>query len=156
MRIVPCDRKMAKRFIAKHHRHNIPAMICIFTVGLAEDGPELVGVAMAGLPVARKLMDGYTLEVTRVCVLEDKRNANSMLYGACARAAKALGYRRVITYTLASESGASLRGAGWITDGEPHGHSVGLWLSRNSNRSLFGQDHLPSGPKIKWQKELGA
>lgn len=140
------------RFIAKHHRHNIPAMICIFTIGLAED--DLIGVAMAGLPVARKLVDGYTLEVTRVCVLEDKRNANSMLYGACARAAQALGYRRIITYTLASESGASLRGAGWSTDGELRTHRVGLWLSRDSNRTLFGQDHLPSGPKLKWVKDL--
>jgi hypothetical protein len=73
----------------------------------------LVGVATVGRPVARHLDDGYTLEVNRTCTLDGTPNVNSMLYGAAWRAAKALGYRRLITYTQEGESGASLRAAGW-------------------------------------------
>lgn len=69
---------------------------------------------MVGRPVARAYDDGWTAEVNRSCVLESARNANSMLYGAAWRAAKAMGYRRLITYTQEGESGASLRGAGWV------------------------------------------
>jgi hypothetical protein len=82
-----------------------------FAVGVAQ-GDELVGVACCGRPVARAFDDGLTLEVNRTCTLGTK-NANSMLYGACWRAAKALGYQRLVTYTQAGESGVSLRAAGW-------------------------------------------
>lgn len=84
----------------------------VFCIGVAQGG-DLVGVATVGRPVAKAYQDGYTLEVNRTCTLDDARNANSMLYGAAWRAAKALGYRRLITYTQAGESGASLRAAGW-------------------------------------------
>ena len=100
LQLIPVFQREAKKFIARHHRHNIPSIASIFNIGLKR-GEELVGVAMVGLPKARKLMDGNTLEVTRVCVLEIA-NANSMLYGACARAAKALGWGQLITYTLPS------------------------------------------------------
>jgi len=78
-------------------------------------GSENVGFASVGRPVAAAYQDGWTLEVNRTCVVpdEDARNANSMLYGAAWRAARALGWRRLITYTQAGESGSSLRGAGW-------------------------------------------
>lgn len=82
-----------------------------FAVGVTSDG-VLVGVAIVCRPVARLFDDGWTLEVSRTCTL-GQPNVNSMLYGAAWRAAKALGYRRLVTYTLASESGASLRAAGW-------------------------------------------
>ncbi len=87
------------------------------------DGGEVVGVAMVGRPVARHLQDGWTAEVTRCCTTGVK-NACSMLYGACWRAARALGYRKLITYTLPEEGGGSLRGAGWWVVGntnEPRG-----------------------------------
>lgn len=76
------------------------------------DGGQLVGVAMVGRPVSRHFDDGLTLEVNRTCTIGTP-NANSMLYGSCARAAFAMGFRRVITYTQTGESGGSLRGAGW-------------------------------------------
>jgi hypothetical protein len=88
-----------------------------FALGVAE-GDELVGVAMVGRPVARHFDDGLTLEVNRTAVADGVRNANSLLYGAAWRAAKALGYRRLITYTQAGESGASLRAAGWVVIAE--------------------------------------
>ena len=83
-----------------------------FCVGAADDGDVLRAVAIVGRPVARHFDDGHTLEVNRVAT-DGTRNANSFLYGACARAAFALGYRRLITYTQAEEGGASLRAAGW-------------------------------------------
>jgi len=153
--IVPLFRSAAKRFVAQHHRHSLPSLGEIFCLGLARDG-ELVGVAIVGLPKARKLADGRTLEVTRVCVLDDCRNANSMLYAACARAAKALGWKRLITYTLPTESGASLRAAGWALDGENFGGPPKAWLTRHGTVEidLFGTQRLPLGLKRRWSREL--
>ncbi len=92
-------------FIEQHHRHHgRPAGHC-FAIGAARDGTMVVGVAMVGRPVSRMLQDGWTAEVTRLCVLEGERNACSLLYGACWRAARAIGYRRLVTYTLPEEGG---------------------------------------------------
>lgn len=112
MRITPITLREASAFIAEHHRHNKPPRGWKFGVGL-QAGDKLVGVATAGRPVARHFDDGLTLEVNRTCT-DGTRNANSMLYGAVWRAAKAMGYRRCITYTQADETGASLRAAGWL------------------------------------------
>jgi hypothetical protein len=98
--------------VAELHRHNKPPRGHKFSVGLY-DGEQMVGVAMAGRPVARAFDDGLTLEINRTCT-DGTRNANSMLYGACWRAARAMGYRRCITYTQADESGASLKAAGFV------------------------------------------
>jgi hypothetical protein len=111
--LVPVRSRAAREFVALHHRHHRPPAGQVFAVGVATAG-ELVGVLIAGRPVARHLDDGVTLEVTRSCVAPDARNANSKLYAAGWRAAQALGYRRLVTYTQAGESGASLRGAGWV------------------------------------------
>lgn len=111
LRLVPVSFATACEFVALHHRHHKPPVGHVFSVGVA-DGDELVGVAMVGRPVARLSDDGLTLEVNRTCVA-DARNANSMLYGASARAGFALGYLRLVTYTQQGESGASLRAAGW-------------------------------------------
>lgn len=111
LRIVPITFKDACAFVRDNHRHNKPPIGHKFSIGL-KLGDVLVGVAMAGRPVARALDDGLTIEVNRTCT-DGTRNANSMLYGAVWRAAKAMGYTRAITYTQADECGASLRGAGW-------------------------------------------
>ena len=114
MRLIPITIRVAKEYIKTHHRHNKPPVGWKFVVGLIDDeSGELVGVGTAGRPVARHYDDGLTLEVNRTCT-DGTPNANSMIYGALWRAAKALGYTRAITYTQCSESGASLRGAGWV------------------------------------------
>ena len=110
--IVPIDYRTACSMVAAWHRHHRPPVGHKFSIGLAVDD-ELVGAIIVGRPVARHLDDGATLEVTRSVVADDIPNGNSMLYGASWRAAKALGYRRLITYTQEGESGSSLRGAGW-------------------------------------------
>lgn len=111
LRTVPVTFKQAGQFVADWHRHHQPPRGHKFSIGVA-DGDVLVGVAMVGRPVARMLDDGLTLEVTRVTT-DGHRNACSLLYAAAWQAAKALGYRRLITYTQDGESGASLRAAGW-------------------------------------------
>lgn len=112
LHVVPITLKQAREFVAAHHRYSKPPVSWTFGVGLRA-GAELVGVAIAGRPVARHDDDGVTLEVTCTCT-DGTPNANSMLYAAVWRAAKAMGYRRCITYTRADETGASLRAAGWM------------------------------------------
>lgn len=111
LRLVPVSFAEACHFVEHWHRHHRPPPGHKFSIGVAE-GTLLVGVAIVGRPVARHYDDGQTLEVTRAAT-DGTPNANSMLYGAAARAAFALGYRRLITYTQAAESGSSLRAAGW-------------------------------------------
>ena len=111
LRVAPITFRAACAFVAKLHRHNKPPRGHKFSVGLYS-GDQLVGVAMAGRPVARHFDDGLTLEVNRTCT-DGTKNANSMLYGAVRRAARAMGYQRIVTYTQASEPGTSLRAAGF-------------------------------------------
>lgn len=116
MEIRPITLRAAQEFVAAHHRHNKPPRGHKFSVAVyVED--TLVGVATAGRPVARALDDGFTLEVNRTCTTGE-RNANSMLYGAVWRAARAMGYRRCVTYTQTDESGVSLRAAGFRREAE--------------------------------------
>lgn len=112
LHLVPVSLAQANEHVAAWHRHNRPVPGAKFCVGAADDKGVLHAVAIVGRPVARNFDDGVTLEVNRVAS-NGERNANSMLYGACARAAFALGYTRLITYTQAAEGGASLRAAGW-------------------------------------------
>ncbi|MEW2483598.1 XF1762 family protein [Mycobacterium sp. NPDC049093] len=111
LNLCPISFGEACEFVRRKHRHHKAPVGMKFTVAV-EAGGKLVGVAIVSRPVARMFDDGWTLEVSRSCT-DGFPNANSMLYGAAWRAAKALGYRRLITYTLASESGSSLRAAGW-------------------------------------------
>lgn len=115
LRLVPVNRDQAYAAITAWHRHHRPPQGYRYAVGVAQ-GDRLVGVATAGRPVARHLDDGRTIEVTRVAT-DGTPHACSMLYGACWRAARALGYSRAVTYTQDGESGASLHAAGWLHAG---------------------------------------
>lgn len=107
------SRKGAQAYVLAHHRHSGSVAGMKFAIACREKDAELVlGIALVGRPVSRNLDDGWTLEVNRLCT-EGHDNVGSFLYAATWRATKALGYRRLVTYTLASESGSSLRGAGW-------------------------------------------
>jgi hypothetical protein len=118
--IVPCHLSNANTFIQRHHRHHGPLRFHKFSVAVADENGVTRGVAIVGRPVSRALDDGWTLEVSRVAT-DGVRNGCSMLYGACRRAAFALGYRRLITYVLCTEPGTSLRAAGWTYAGEIRG-----------------------------------
>lgn len=124
--LAPLSFAEACAFVAQHHRHHAAPQGHKFSLQV-HDGSEVRGVVMVGRPIARHLDDGLTLEVTRCCT-DGAKNACSMLYGAAWRAARALGYTRLVTYTLASEAGSSLRGAGW----RPVGHTRGGEWTRPS------------------------
>lgn len=111
MELVPLTFRQACEFVDGHHRHHARPAGHKWSVGAVVDG-VLRGVAIVGRPSARAFDDGRTLEVVRTCT-DGYPNVNSALYGAVARAGFAMGYARVVTYTQAGESGASLRGAGW-------------------------------------------
>lgn len=111
MKLTPISLKEANQFVADNHRHHGPVVGHKFSLAVQKND-EIVGVAIVGRPVARGLDDGYTLEVNRCCT-KPVKNACSMLYGASWRAAKALGYQRLITYILDSETGTSLSAANW-------------------------------------------
>lgn len=119
MKLIPLSLKQANEFVAAHHRHHKPVIGHKFSIGCEQDG-TLVGVVITGRPVSRYLDNGLTLEVTRLCTTGEK-NACSMLYAAAARAAKAMGYHKIITYTLETESGSSIRAAGWTCCGPAGG-----------------------------------
>jgi len=144
LELIPMTLAEANEFVRRHHRHHKPVPGSKFQIGVAE-GEKVVGVAIVGRPVARLLDDGWTLEVNRVAT-DGTKNASSMLYGACRRAAWALGYRRLITYTLPEEGGASLRAAGWKLIGERGG---GSW-NRNGRPRV---DLHPLQRKLLWEAE---
>ena len=135
----------ANAFVAAHHRHHRPVTGHKFSLGCEQDG-QLVGVAIVGRPVSRYLDDGKTLEVNRLCTTGEK-NACSFLYGAAARAAKALGYRKIITYTLDTEPGTSLRAAGWTCAGLAGGE-------RWTGQRRPAVDLYPPQKKLRYEKEL--
>lgn len=143
LRLVHVELAEANAFVESLHRHHKKVVGHKFSLG-AEDNGKLVGVAIVGRPVARMRDDGVTLEVTRLCT-DGTRNACSFLYGACARAAFALGYERIGTYTLASEGGESLRATGWRLLGERGG---GTWSRQNRERT----DKHPTETKLLWEK----
>lgn len=109
--IIPLTFRQGSAFIARFHRHNKPPRGCKFVLGVCDESGELRGVAMVGRPVARHLDDGLTIEVNRTAT-DGCTNANSALYGAAWRVAAAMGYRRMVAYTQADESGASMRAIG--------------------------------------------
>jgi N-acetylglutamate synthase-like GNAT family acetyltransferase len=159
MRAVPLSITKANAHVAKHHRHNKPTQGGLFAVGVAVRG-ETVGVAIVGRPVARMLDDGETCEVVRLCVSDGVSHLHvcSNLYGRCIRIAREMGYRKVITYTLEEESGASLRAAGFAP--VSHVRAAATWSvpSRprtQTVRTLFGDEQQrPTGPKTRWERTL--
>jgi hypothetical protein len=144
---VPMDLAEANEFVANFHRHNKPVVGARFAVG-ASDGEQLWGVAICGRPVARRLQDKATAEVTRCCVRDGApRGTCSFLYAALWRAWRALGGQRLITYTLQSESGASLRGAGWRVAAELPANDKQQWRNRPGRewQPVVGQ------AKLRWE-----
>jgi hypothetical protein len=119
--ITPIFQDEAFAFIEQHHRHHKKPVGSVFQLAVSI-GEKVVGVAVVGRPVSRRLQDGYTLEVTRLCT-DGTPNACSKLYSACWRTAREMGYRKLITYILNTETGTSLTASGWKLIGERGGGS---------------------------------
>ena len=148
----------AKEFIRRWHRHHKPPIGWRWGHAVASyNNPhkrtaKVVGVAMVGRPVARAINHQEVVEVNRLCVHPELEsalvwNAASQLYGAAAREAKQRGFRKIITYTLESESGGSLKAAGWTPEARTKG---GSWNTPARSR----QDKGPTCRKIRWAREL--
>lgn len=145
MQLIPVNRDQANDYVRRLHRHSKPVQGYRFAVGIAE-GDELRGVAIAGRPVARALDDGRTIEILRVCT-DGIRNGCTRLYGACCRAAAAMGYRLAVTYTLEAEGGASLRAAGFEPVAKVQDRQWGCDSRPREQRELIGD-------KVRWQRAL--
>lgn len=157
MTIVPVTLSDAKAFVAQHHRHNGAPVSWKFGVALNRDGTEdepLIGVAMAGRPIGRELDKWRIIEITRVCTVKCL-HANSKLYGAICRMARAAGYTRAYSYTLQSESGASLKAAGFVINAVLDARETWDCPARTRIQTdLLGQATRPAEPKIRWKREL--
>lgn len=119
LELVPISLKEANAFVAQHHRHHKPVIGHKYSIAAAEDG-KIVGVVIVGRPVSRYLDNGWTLEVNRLCT-NGAKNACSFLYSAAWRVARNMGYKKLITYILDTENGASLKASGWKCVGEAGG-----------------------------------
>ena len=146
LRVVPTTLREAAAYIKQHHRHHRPPRGCVVVLAVADDDDTVRGVCVVGRPVARRLQDGFTAEVTRVAT-DGARNACSMLLGAAWRAVRALGYRRLVTYTLPEEGGSSLRGAGYTCVGAAGGAS---WSRKGRPRV----DLHPLQQKLRWERAV--
>lgn len=141
LQLQPISLKEACDFISEFHRHHQAPQGHKFSIAV-NDGEKIVGVVTIGRPVARYSDNGWTLEVTRCCT-DGTKNAASMLYSAAWRAARAMGYQRLITYTLPTEQGISLMAANWKLVGETAG--AGYWDSRPRKIKH------PTGQKLLWE-----
>ena len=144
-RAVPLTREQAAVFVARVHRHHGPLVRDKFRIGAELDG-RLVGVVQVGNPCARGLCDGLTLEVSRCCT-DGTPNACSWLYSRAARVAREMGFARIVTYILDSESGASLVASGWRKEADTKGKS---WNHASRPR----QTSAPVCDKQRWVKVL--
>lgn len=144
LELVPITLKEANFFVEQHHRHHKPVTGHKFSIA-ASDGEKIVGVAIVGRPVSRYLDDGWTLEVNRLCT-DGTKNACSFLYSAVWRAAKNMGYKKLITYILQSENGASLKASGWKCVGEAGGKR---WTGKRRPEV----DLYPAQMKLKFEIE---
>jgi len=142
--LTPVSLREANAFVAARHRHHKPSRGHKFSIGCSCNG-QIVGVAIVGRPVSRYFDNGFTLEVNRLCT-DGTKNACSILYGAAWRAARAMGYHKIITYTLASEDGASLRAAGWTCAGLAGGLR---WTGKRKPED----DLYPPEMKLRYEKE---
>ena len=143
LELQPITFREAQEFIRLHHSHHLPPHGWKFGIAV-NDGEKVVGVITIGRPIARHYDDGWTFEVTRCCTDGSTKNAASMLYGAAWRAVKAMGYKRLITYTLIEEAGTSLAAAGWKAIYETRG---GEWSCKSRPRV----DKHPTGQKVLWE-----
>jgi hypothetical protein len=147
--LIPVTLRQANEFAAAFHRHNKPTQGGKWAVGVS-DGESLVGVGIVGRPIARLLDDGWTAEVLRNCCRDGAKNAASMIYGACWRAWRAMGGKRLITYTLATEAGTSLRASGFRIVAQVQ---TGQWSRERAGRFREYQA-ISDQQKFRWEKDV--
>ena len=143
LQIKPISLREANQYILDKHRHYKPVVGWKFGASAVDETNTIRGVVIVGRPVARWADNGGTLEVTRLCS-DGTPNVCSKLYGVARRVAFELGYEKIITYTLTTEEGMSLRAAGWECVAETAG---GSWNCKSRPRV----DKHPTIPKFRWE-----
>ena len=151
MKIKPYTLKKANEYVKAYHRHSKMVVGCKFCIAAIDDENKVIGVAIVGRPVARRLDDEYTGEIVRTCT-EGVKNVNSFLYGACARIWKEMGGTKIITYTLETESGISLKAAGYKHNATTKPFAKGTGWTTRKNREW--QPKVHSLHKYRWEKNL--
>lgn len=149
-RVIPLSLKEANEFIAQHHRHHKPPQGMKFAVGAegpSESGFALLGVAICSRPVCRNVPHRDVIEVSRLCTFGTE-NVCSFLYGACARIAKEMGYKKIQTYLLETELGTSVKAANFKFEGMTQG---GQWSGKDKKPRRTDQ---PTCPKQRWSRVL--
>ena len=146
MKAVPIELKEANNFVNLLHRHHNAVYRDKFRIGCLDDSNKLIGVVQLGRPVSRCLDDGKTIEVVRLCT-DGTKNACSFLYARAARVAQLMGYSKIITYILESESGTSLKASGWCKEADIKGHN---WNCPSRPRNT----QAPTCNKQRWVKQL--
>jgi hypothetical protein len=149
LRLAQCELADANAFVAQVHRHHKPVQGHRFSLGATVDG-KLVGVAVVGRPVARLVNSRAVVEVSRLAT-DGTKNACSFLYAAAARAARALGYKKIQTYILATEPGTSLKAAGWVVAAYVKGEA---WTRRGAFAGQERRTDQPNGDKTRWEMDL--
>lgn len=160
LHIEPISIRKANDYVESNHRHHGIKKGCRFAIGCFDEERVLHGVAICSNPVARNADDGLTLEVSRLCT-DGTHNACSILYGACARIAKEMGFRKIQTYILESETGISLKAFGWSCEGKAGAPN---WMVNASERTkernsfeqmtFFAKKKPPDEMKQRWVRML--
>ena len=143
--IIPISLREANEYVTNNHRHHKAVAGCKFCIALIDETADIVGVAICGRPVSRYYDNGTTLEITRLCT-NGYKNACSRLYGACTPIAREMGYKKVITYILESENGASLKASNFICEGIAGGK---IWTGARKR-----DNGVPAELKQRWVKYL--
>lgn len=147
----------ANNFVRTYHRHHRPTQRncgkwAISAIDFLTD--EVVGVAICANPVSATYMDGYTLEITRLCTNENAPlGTGSFLLSNCSKIWRTMGGKRILTYTLDYESGASLKGAGWTQTGVVRPHNN--WNNKtNMDGKVRDELKIYQYKKFRWELQL--
>tara|TARA_R100001082_G_scaffold90748_1_gene57343 strand:+ start:69 stop:548 length:480 start_codon:yes stop_codon:yes gene_type:complete len=156
LKVIPLTLKSANAYVEDFHRHNKPCVGHRFSIGALDENENIVGVAIIGRPVARMLDDGLTAEVNRLCTNDDSpKNVCSFLYARAWRIWQQMGGERMITYTLQSENGSSLKGAGWKIVGKTNKND--FWNTRKKTNVGYVSERVEQDVdgqlKLRWQAQ---
>lgn len=154
MKIVPLTLRIANDFVELHHRHSARTSNDggKFAIGLEHEG-LIVGVAIVGRPVARLLQaaDPYPAELLRLCTSSDcPKGGGSKLYARARRIWQLMGGTHFHTYTLARESGETMRAVGFRAE-EAKPVPAAHWHRSSRPRTA---KPIEEEPKLRWTAEL--
>jgi len=149
--VIPMTLKESNEFVDKYHSHNKRVQGYKFAIGAVYQD-KLVGVAICGRPISATLDNKRTIELLRSCVLDDApKNTNSFLYGRSWRVAEAMGYEKMITYTLVEEKGSACKAIGMKVVGQTQ-DTTKAWKKKEERDGIKRQSQeIYRKPKYRWE-----